>query len=363
MHLVLVVPDLGLGGTQRVALALAGHWAALGRRVDVITICAEQPVYPLPDGVELWPLQVFPAPGIKSTLKRIRALRHRLTSLRPDVVLSMLTTTNVLAVLAGLGKPWRTVVSERSDPLHTPVSQPVAILRRLTYPLADAVVMQTATAARALGYLNRAVEIIPNPVTPMPPAAPADFPQPCVLGVGRLVAQKNFALLLDAFARVATRFPHWFLVIAGSGPNQVALHAQARQLGLEQRIHFPGLVGDMGGAYAAAALFVLSSRFEGFPNALCEAMAAGVPAIATDCPSGPSEIIRPGIDGLLVPVEDPDAMADAMARLMEDDGLRRRMGERASEIGSRFAAKIIFAKWRKVLEPSSACPPGTGISC
>jgi glycosyltransferase involved in cell wall biosynthesis len=170
-----------------------------------------------------------------------------------------------------------------------------------------------------------------------------------VVSFGRLGPQKGFDVLLRAFAAVSPAHPDWELAIFGAGPDLESLRALAGDLGLQGRIRFPGRVKDPHAVMRCAGLYVLSSRFEGFPNALCEAMACGMPVIATDCPTGPREIITDGVDGLLVPNEDAAAMASAMDRLMGDEALRKELGSRASLIAARFSLDAVMSQWEAVL--------------
>ena len=160
--------------------------------------------------------------------------------------------------------------------------------------------------------------------------------------MGRLSREKGFDILLDAFAEVAEMQPEWKLALFGEGPMRAAV-------GLTDRVTMPGLVKHAHDALAQADIFVLPSRFEGFPNALCEAMACSVAAIATDCPSGPREIIRHDVDGLLVPPDDSGALAREVARLMADPDARRRLGERATEVVERFSPEHVVRQWEEIL--------------
>ena len=135
---------------------------------------------------------------------------------------------------------------------------------------------------------------------------------------------------------------------------RVALEDLRDCLGLTDRILLPGRVSNPEAALKQADLFVLPSRFEGFPMALCEAMAAGLPVIAADCPTGPREIIRPDVDGILIPPEDPAALAAALARLMDDDALRHRLGGRAAEVVDRFSVDRIMAMWEAIVADALA---------
>jgi glycosyltransferase involved in cell wall biosynthesis len=196
------------------------------------------------------------------------------------------------------------------------------------------------------------VHVIPNAV-PAPTAEPfrhaGRSEERAILAVGRLEPQKGFDVLLRAFADVARSRPEWRLRIAGEGPERGRLEALVFDLGIEDRVNLDGVVSDIDAAMRSADLFVLSSRYEGFPNALCEAMASGLPVIATDCPVGPREIVRDGIDGVLVPPEDERALAGAMDRLMDDPASRERLGAAASAIAERFTPVAILDRWESLL--------------
>jgi glycosyltransferase involved in cell wall biosynthesis len=168
--------------------------------------------------------------------------------------------------------------------------------------------------------------------------------------LGRLSAEKQFDYLLRAFERCGSRHPEWSLQIIGEGPERQSLEALAADLGIGRRVRFPGIVQDPEAILCNADLFVLTSRYEGFPNALVEAMACGLAVLSFDCPSGPNEIIRHGVDGVLVPAQDLDALAGSMDRLMGDDAERTRLGARALEVADRFDVERIMSMWEDVIE-------------
>jgi glycosyltransferase involved in cell wall biosynthesis len=193
--------------------------------------------------------------------------------------------------------------------------------------------------------------VVPNPIgiDPLRRVSLRDVTRRRVISMGRFVSQKGFDLLLEAFAQCADAQPAWDLVVYGDGPDREDLHALMSKLGLEDRVSFPGVTEDAPAAFADGDLFVLSSRWEAFPNVLAEAMACELPVIAFDCRFGPRSIIRPGVDGVLVPHGDVDALAAAMRALMRDEGRRRRLAERAVEVRTRFSPEAIETAWDEVM--------------
>jgi glycosyltransferase involved in cell wall biosynthesis len=167
--------------------------------------------------------------------------------------------------------------------------------------------------------------------------------------MGRLTAQKGFDLLIEAFDRVAHAHPDWTLRIAGDGEQRRKLECLVQSLGLVRRVDLCGWVDEPEAFLQEADLFVLSSRYEGFPNALLEAMACGLAVVSFDCDSGPGEIVRHETDGLLVAAGEVDALARAMDRLMGNRADRERLGENAVDVVARFGYDAFFARWEDVL--------------
>ncbi|MBN2139775.1 MAG: glycosyltransferase family 4 protein [Desulfovibrionaceae bacterium] len=359
MNIALAISRLGPGGAERVASTLANAWARAGDRVDILTLeqAGIEPFFELDPLVRLHALGLAGrSAGLLSAaannLRRVFALRRALMEIGPDVVVGFVDATNVLVLLACLGLGLPVVACERTDPaVHDP-GRVWSLLRRTLYPRAAAVVVQTAAAARGLpSGLRARLEIMPNPVL-VPSRVPGPcphFPRPLVMGLGRLTREKGFDLLLRAFALVAAERPDWSLALVGDGPDREGLEALRDELGLGGRVLFSGWLADVGGCLAQADVFALPSRYEGFPNALCEAMALGLAVVAADCPSGPAEIVVDGRNGLLVPAGDPEALAEALARLMDDEALRRALAAAAPEILERFGLERTLSRWNSLL--------------
>lgn len=341
-----VVAGLGAGGAERVIALLASAFVRDGRSVTVIAFDRDgDPVYhDFDPRVELLRLGGKRG-GVLANVARVRHLRAALKHRDFGVVISFLTKINVIALLAshGLGIP--VIVSERNNPLRQTASPVWAKLLDRLYPRAAAIVLQTATSRACLPEnVAKSARIIPNPVA-VDGVIASESPA-LLAAVGRFESQKGFDLLLEAFGRVAPVHPDWQLAIWGEGPLRGALEAQVGRLGLVDRVTLPGLSAVPGGWLQSAGAFVLSSRFEGFPNALAEAMAAGLPVAAFDCAFGPSELIDNEISGLLVADGDVAGLAAALDRLCGDAPLRVRLGVAAKAAATEYAPARIFERWR-----------------
>ena len=260
----------------------------------------------------------------------------------------MTTLPSIKLALASIGLPSRLVLSERNYPPARPLAWRWRLLRRLAYPRAHLHLVQTQGIAQWLHQrgLARRTAILPNSIVwPLPRFAPLVNPgdfirtdQKLILAVGTKLHQKGFDRLVAAFAGLQADFPDWSLAIVGiqdvpyQGVNQAA---RLRQLmGSETpRLILPGNVGNVGDWYRASSLFVLSSRFEGYPNVLLEAMASGLPCLAVDCPTGPSDLIDPGLNGWLVPESVASADLTPSLRLaMKDAATRAAFASRAQAV-------------------------------
>jgi glycosyltransferase involved in cell wall biosynthesis len=263
-------------------------------------------------------------------------------------------TTNLrtLAICRALAVP--VIVSERTDPRYYEIPVLWRWLRRLLYPRADALVVQTDEVRHwAEGVVAPSrVHVIPNPVRQVPrQTRPEGMPQgKTVIAVGRLAPEKNFDLLVRVFAATRLMMQGWQLVILGEGPMRAQLQARIDELGMRGAVHMPGAVPDVDAWLQHASLFVLTSQFEGFPNALLEGMAAGLPCISTDCPSGPRAIIKNGQTGLLVPVGNEGELVRSIDQLAEDEQLRSRLSTAASaDVAYRFGSHKVARLWADLI--------------
>jgi glycosyltransferase involved in cell wall biosynthesis len=359
--IVCVIPGLGCGGAERVMVSLTRGLAHQGYDITLVTLAQKDTDYfsveppvarvTLPADAEL-SCRWF---DLCCQRKRTSLLRHAILREDPDIVISFLDTTNiaVLMALSGTGIP--VIVSEHTDPRHHPIGWRWNLLRRCYYPQAKRVVMLTKeTMAWASNqWPNWRATTIPNPVymtlPPITPVRPAFLAARTLITLGRLQAVKGHDVLINAFCAVSERFPEWTLVICGEGPERPRLERQVVALGLHHRVSLPGRVAEVSTVLMHADIFVMSSRYEGFPMAVLEAMVAGLPVISFAC-NGPAEIIRDGIDGVLVPPMDVDALSAAMARLMGDESERQRLAAKAPEVSERFSERRVLGLWEDLIE-------------
>jgi glycosyltransferase involved in cell wall biosynthesis len=346
------------GGAERVAATLANAWAARGDRVTLMPTFSGRGdcFYKLSPDVRL----VFLADLVSgwrqpnvNRLIRLRALRRFIRADRPSVIVAFLSNVNVAAVFASAGLGIPVIACERIDPFVMPTPVTLRLACRCAYPFADALMVQTSAVAAkyaaSLSWPLRRLAVIPNPLHPQAVAVKRAVrigERRRLLSVGRLHEQKQFDVLIDTFAGVASRHTEWSLRIVGEGPLRTVLQDQVVRLGLADRIVVAGRTADIADEFAAADAFALASQYEGFPNALMEAMAAGLPCITFDCPSGPRELALDGQAALLVPANDRAALGEALERIMSDADLRAELGERGrASVLSRFSLSKVLATW------------------
>jgi glycosyltransferase involved in cell wall biosynthesis len=355
LRILIVVPGLGPGGTERIVSLLASHWARLQWDVCVVSFgFADKSYYQFDSRVKMLHL-ALPSEGLpKHLFHRWWKLRSTIRRLRPNVVVSFLTRTNVIAILAALALPPPVIVSERNNPGLQRFGRIWEWLRDQTYPLAYGIVTMTKGAMDAFPPRSRRRSwIIPNPVA-LPRTWRNRRGQKILGAVGRLVHQKGFDLLIEAFSMVAPQHPAWTLVIWGDGPERIKLETLRAKLGLLDRIAFAGLSEEPGLWIETTDIFVLSSRFEGWGNVVSEAMAAGLPVVSFDCPFGPREMIEHEKSGILV---EPGSVADLareIDRLMHDEATRSRLGSAAALSARRFEPLSILPLWDRVVQ-EAAC--------
>ncbi len=353
------------GGAERVMAQLCNHLGKTGHSVTLITLspASETSFYEVSGVVRQHPLgRAAEGSGLARIIRVggwIKALRRTIAKLQPDVVISFVDLTNVMVLLATRGLNVPVIVSERIDPAAHAyrLSWLDRMLRSLTYPHAARIVIQTRRAAKFFKKTPVGkIVIIPNPVPPASTNARVDRASTGgrfrIIGIGRLDLQKGFDILIDSFASLADRFPNWDVAIFGQGPDRGALLHRIALHGLENRIELKGVSSDVASEAARSHLMAFPSRYEGFPNALAEAMAVGLPVVAFEDVSGVEDLVVSGESGILVRLDQAlseNPFAEALAQLMTDPELRIEMGE-AARIGvERFHPETVLGQWDRLL--------------
>ncbi len=372
----------GRGGVARSVVSLANRLAD-HREVRVVSLDrdADRAPYPLDPRVRLevlldtrpgrldrgarllhrQPSRLKPAPvESRMSLLTDRVLRRRLARLEPGVLVSTRPSLHLAATrwaAAGV----RLVGQDHGNFLTRFAGPAQAAVLREAVPRLDAwVVLTRADAADyrrelpALEERGTRVEVIRNALPWPQPDAPSPLSGPVVVAAGRLVREKGFGRLVDAFAAVAPARPGWRLHVYGEGPGRAALQARVHRHGLGDRVLLPGHTDDLGGVLAGASVYALTSRSEGFPMVLVEAMGAGLPVVSFDCPRGPAEIVDHGVNGLLVADGDVPGFSDALARLLDDEPLRRRCGAQAWADAHAYTAERVTGGWLALLDSLDA---------
>lgn len=360
-RILFVLPSLGAGGSERVVTTLANYWAENGREIGIATFDEPEfaPFYPLARQVSHYRLNLpVAAEGLPSqilqTIRRIKALRRVFRDFKPDVVISFLTKANIMAILAAAPLHLPVIISERNNPTLQQFNVLWRMARAHTYPKAFSFVTMTEGAAEYYPERQRPrTTIIPNPVN-LPDHWENRRTGSTITAVGRLTGQKQFHLLIDAFALIAAEFPSWNLVIWGEGSARIELEEQRSRLGLDHRIALPGLTEKPGQWIETADVFVLSSAYEGWPNVIVEAMAAQLPVAAFVCDHGVADMIDDGVSGLLVPQGNVPALAKALASLLGDPALRHGIARRALDASARFNTSAITDQWIAIVNEASA---------
>jgi N-acetylgalactosamine-N,N'-diacetylbacillosaminyl-diphospho-undecaprenol 4-alpha-N-acetylgalactosaminyltransferase len=383
-RILFVINSLAGGGAERVMATLLRNSKDRLESCDfaLAVLDDDPPGFALPS----W-LTIFQLDCRHGTLRSIFALDRLVRRYDPDVTLSFLTRANLSSGIAMMkrGRPW--IISERTSTsahLGSGLRQSVTkSLIRLVYPRASRVIAVSAGVAaklsKSFAVPTRKVDVIPNPVDIAAIEADAREPnplpvdEPYIIAIGRLVPVKNYRLLVEAFARAGLPCR---LVIAGDGPERDALRLAACELGVEERVLLPGWLSNPYPALSGARLFALSSNVEGFPNALVEALALGVPAAATNCSDGPAEILAgksvdqvSGVEtaaaGILAPVGDADSFAEAL-KLAFDPSIGKRLAQRGRKRARDFSAGASAVRYWGIIEQelaqAGAAPASRGRS-
>ena len=349
MNILFVNSSMKLGGAEGVSVTLIKGWVKAGHRVRIVTLGkAEKQAYRLPEDVQIRSLGQ--GASIWSTFKKLLRLREQIKDFKADYVISFQYKVNVLTLLAAIVLPIPIIVAEHNNPANESVTPLWKNLRAIFYKRAHRVI---ALTQRGLNYFPEEIRqrgcVIENPLAEEfmqeVQKPKSQRPMKRVIAMGKLSRQKGFDLLLRAFAKSIDRKPDWRLVIFGEGSEGPQLERLISELKLQDKVELKGVTSSPREELLNSDLFVLSSRWEGFPCVLAEAMACQLPVIAFDCPTGPAELVEHGRNGLLVRNGNVSALAQAMSSLMGDEDKRRALSLAAVSVRERLTPKKILQRW------------------
>lgn len=347
MKILFTVASMAGGGAERVISILAAHLVKDNHQVIIAMTAGDKVDYQLDPKIQVISIGGTSGGSMVKRLNRIKKLRTLFRQNRDAVIVSFGLGSNFYTAAAHLGLKNLLVISERNDP----AACPHPYLRNMVFGHADRIVFQTKDAMQCFPEkLKRKGCVIPNPISGTVTAPYEGTRKKTIAAVGRLEPQKNYPLLLGAFALFHEKYPEYTLHIFGRGCLLAELEKTAEELGITEMVIFEGYAQDVHEKILDAGMYVLSSDYEGISNALLEAMALGMPVIATDCPIGGSRLcITHGENGLLVPVGDVEAMEQAMGRLAGDSGFASRLGREAAKVRLRFSEEAVMEEWKRVL--------------
>ena len=359
---MLLITGMVMGGAERVMATIANELVERGNEVTLVTMKEAKSAYRLDDRVKFVgakgvldkqsgikrKIQLLIS-GIRGTSFYVKQLKEN----NPDIVLSFLTNTNLMAIIVNklFERKIPVVISERCDPQSR--GRIITKVCNWIYPKSSCIICQSN---KVLDYfkdisLRAELVVIPNPINDEAITNKvANRRRKVIVGVGRLNKQKNFDLLINSFNLIKHEFPEYNIEIYGQGPEKQHLLDLIKSLGLNERITLMGTRDKVMETIYDSSLYVMSSNFEGFPNALIEAMASGLPVICTDFPTGTAnEIIENGKNGYIVPVGDEEKMSIAMRKILNSNKLQQEMSFENKKIKETLDKKLIVDKWVNVL--------------
>lgn len=346
-NIAFVLPSLGMGGAERVASELSSEFIKKGLNVKFFLLDNEEICYNIDKKIQVKFLQFNSKENkIIKNLRRIKKLRRELKQNKIDIVISFITSSDFLTILATRMTNIKVFVSERTDPNKS--SKKIKIIRNILYNLADGVVFQTQDAKN---YFSKKIQrkgcIIVNPVKKdLPKWEEIKEHNKTIVTACRLEKEKNLEMLINAFNLIKDDNDKYKLVIYGSGTQRDNLIKQIKELKLEKRIELKGRDNQWYKKAIYSSVFVLSSNYEGISNSLLEAMAMGIPVVSTDHPIGGARmLIENGKNGFLVPVNDKIQMANKLKEILENELLQEKFSKEELKVNEKYSSEKIAEEW------------------
>lgn len=348
MKLFLYTSVLSGGGAERVLCQLANNFLKKKHDVFIIASYPTQNEYVLDNQIKK--IYIDESNQNKKSIRQILRLRALVKKEKPDVLISFLPNPNLKMLIATMGLTVKKVISVRNDPNYEYANTIIKILAKVFYLQADGIVFQTKQAQKWFSKkIQKKSVIIMNQVSELF-FSTKRVEENFFVAVGRLNKQKNYPLMIKAFGLLVKEHPNVRLRIYGDGEEKENINNLIKKYKLENNISLMGKSNHINEVLSHAKAFVLSSTYEGMPNALLEAMAMGLPCIATDCPcGGPEMIIKNGYNGVLVPVDNINSLYEGLKKILENDEFRIKIALNAKESSKNFYPQKIFREWEEYI--------------
>ena len=357
MKILFCIDSLRKGGAERVVSNLANAFVQENQDIDILTVSKSKIEYDLDSRIKVSFLEETGSKEskillkIKKFVKRSNLMKKKIKQIKPDIIVSFLPYTSFVTLNAVKNIP--VIVSVRNDPAVEYSSKIFNFFMRRLYPKAKGFIYQTQEAKDYFkGILDVECKVIPNSINP-------DFivenefqgeRKKEIVSVGRLYDQKNQKLLIESFLEISEKIPEYKLIIYGEGYKRDELQQLIDDNSMNDKIFLPGNIKNVKEKIYDSSLFVLSSDYEGMPNALMEAMCLGLPVISTDCPcGGPHFFIKNEENGLLIDVGNKEQLKSAILKIIENKELAKKISKNAIKVSEKVEPKIINKEWREFI--------------
>lgn len=351
-----IIPSLGPGGAERVVVSLANqliskyniHLILLYKEHNILYDVDERIIIHNCSEYLLKSTNLYQA--FKNNYKTFNVISSYIKNNKIDCLIGFTTTSNILTVLSSKSNKIPCIISDRSNPYVNQLNWFWKTIRYLTYPLCNYLVVQTQLSKEFYAFVKKdKLKVLPNPLS-KDLTEKRDFStkkENIILYVARLDENKSQDTLLEAFSKL--NVADWKLVLVGDGNKRIEYEALAKKLNIYDRVVFTGRINNPDYYYNRAKIFAFTSKSEGFPNALIEALFFGLPIISTNCPSGPSELIENGKNGYLIPVNDSEKLKEKLNLLTTNENLREDMGKHSILKSKEYHIDKVSRKWDELI--------------
>ncbi len=343
-----IIGSMEGGGAERVISVISEMYAKNNYNVHLIVFRKTDNLYYISPKVKVHYLSENEG-RIKRNVKLSFELIKEMMKINADVYISFCILENCMSCVCNIFARKKLIISERNAPKNEKLSLRLRVMRKLFYRIADGFIFQTQEAKECYPQSIQAKStVIPNPIKNNLPEKTNYNKSNKIVAVGRLVIQKNYPMLIKAFSFVVNKHPEYELFIYGKGPLENELKKLVIDLNIQKSVHFMGFINNVHEVIVDADMYIMSSDYEGMPNALMEAMAMGIPSISTDCPSGgPRILIVNGVNGILIPVKDEIKLSIEINRMIEELDIRINIGSCSKQIKKEYSKEVIYNLWER----------------